>query len=433
MIKQKFVIFLLLASVTKPFAQKLTLETCLKMADTANLNAKNALLEMQINQRKNKAYNASRLPRVTYSGDYKYNAIIPGQVVPGAFFGGAPGTYSTVQFGVPYNLSNTLQLNQLLYNPQVNYGLAALKINGEIIAIQQRIVEQDVRQQVGSTFFNLQAIIKQLTFIDGNIANMDKLIQNMKAMVEQEMAIQMEVDKLQINHLTLESSKQSLMASKDQLESYLKLLTGMNPDAEIQIETDGLVEKTILVDGNTKNYLDLELIASQQKMNSEERKGTKMAYLPSLSLYGTYNYNYNMKPENDYRVGIKGAFIGIRLDWTLFDGFEKHYNLQVNRLNGEKLANQHEFLSQQAAINEANTKRLITVQANALKLSKEQLKLAESVYHQTALKFEQGLIGTNELITADNSLQQAQTNVVSAYVQLRQAELTYLRSIGNIH
>jgi outer membrane protein TolC len=433
MIKQKFVIFLILSSVTKPFAQKLDLETCLKMADTANLNAKNAYLETQIIRQKNKAFNAARLPHISYSGDYKYNAIIPGQVVPAAFFGGAPGTFSTVQFGVPYNLSNTLQLNQLLYNPQENYGLAALRINGEIVAIQQRIVEQDVRQQVGSTFFNLQAIIKQLAFVDGNIANMDKLIQNMKAMVQQEMAIQTEVDKLQINRLTLENSKQSLESSKIQLESYLKLLTGMNQDAQIQIETDGLVEKSLLIDVTTKNYLELELLASQQKMNIEERKGTKMAYLPNLSFYGTYNYNYNMKPENDYRVGIKGAFIGLRMDWTLFDGFEKHHNLQINALNAEKLANQHEFLSQQAALNEANTKRQISLQTKALELSKEQLTLAENVYHQTELKFEQGLIGTNELITADNNLQQAQTNVVSAYVQLRQAELSYLRTIGNIH
>jgi outer membrane protein TolC len=79
-----------------------------------------------------------------------------------------------------------------------------------------------------------------------------------------------------------------------------------------------------------------------------------------------------------------------------------------------------------------NTKRQIQVQSNALEVSKEQLKLAERVYQQTELKFQQGTIGSNDLIVADNSLQQAQTNVVAAYIQLRQAELDYLKSIGNI-
>jgi hypothetical protein len=33
---------------------------------------------------------------------------------------------------------------------------------------------------------------------------------------------------------------------------------------------------------------------------------------------------------------------------------------------------------------------------------------------------------------AETGLEQAQSNVVSAYIQLRQAELEYLKSIGNI-
>lgn len=63
---------------------------------------------------------------------------------------------------------------------------------------------------------------------------------------------------------------------------------------------------------------------------------------------------------------------------------------------------------------------------------REQLKLAENVYQQTNFKFEKGLANSTELILAENSLYQAQNNIVSTYVQLRQAELEYLKSIGNI-
>jgi outer membrane protein TolC len=265
------------------------------MADTANLTIRNAQLDIAINDKQRDAYMSARLPHLAFNGDYKYNAIIPGQVVPAAFFGGPPGSFATVQFGVPYNLSNTLQLTQVLYNPQVNYGLTALKINAEIVEIQSRMIDQDVKQQVASTFFNLQAITKQLGFINGNIANMDKLIKNMEAMVAQELMIQTEVDKLQINRLTLINSRESLMASKDQLETYLKIMIGMDPKSPITIVSDNLVEKTILVDNTAISYPELELISAQQKMNQEERKGTNMAYLPSLSFYAAYNYNYNMK------------------------------------------------------------------------------------------------------------------------------------------
>lgn len=430
--KNQLITLLFLTGLFSVQAQTLDLETCMKMADTANLTIRNSRLDIAINDKERDAYMAARMPHLTFTGDYKYNAIIPGQVIPGEFFGGPAGTFSTVQFGVPYNLSNTLQLTQVLYNPQVNYGLAALKVNADIVEIQQRMTSQDVKYQVASTFFNLQAITKQLSYVNSNITNMDKLIRNMQAMVDQELVVQTESDKLQINRLSLINSRESLQATKDQLETLLKILIGKEQSETVTIATDELVEKSILVDSETIVYPELELLAAQQKMNIEERKGTNMAYLPSLSFYAAYNYNYNMKPEDDYRVGIEGAFIGLKLDWVLFDGLEKFHKQKANSLNAEKISNQQEFVAQQLEMQTVNSKKQIQVQANALAISQEQLRLSQRVYQHTELKFEQGTISSNDLITADNNLQQAQTNVIASYIQLRQAELAYLKSIGNI-
>ena len=130
-------------------SQDLDLETCLRMADTANLSLRNARLDVSINEKERSAYLSARLPQLSAIADYKYNAIIQEQVVPAAFFGGPPGTYATVAFGVPYNLGNSFQLSQILFNSQLEYGLAALRINNQIVAIQEKMTEQDVRHQFG--------------------------------------------------------------------------------------------------------------------------------------------------------------------------------------------------------------------------------------------------------------------------------------------
>jgi len=427
-----FILTLTLLLTSDLFAQKLGLEDCLRMADTANVSIRNALLDIEINDKNRSAYLSARLPQLTFSGDYKYNAIIPGQVVPAAFFGGPPGTFATVQFGVPYTLSNSLQLTQILFNPQLEYGLAALKINEEIVGLQHKLTLQDVRYQVASTFFNLQAVKKQLIFVDGNIKNMDKLITNMEALIKQGMVIQTELDKLSISRLTLSNTASSLKATNDQLEALLKILLGMDPATKVELMADETVESSILVDASTISYPELDLISAQQKMNREEHKGNNMAYLPSVSLYAAYNYNYNMKPEDDFRTGIEGAFVGLRVDWKLFDGLEKMHKQHVNVLNSEKLSNQKELVTKQLELKASNAKRQIEVQTNALALAKEQLKLAQNIYDQASSKLSLGTISSNDLITADNGLQQAQTNLVSAYIQLRQAEVEYLRSIGNL-
>jgi membrane-bound inhibitor of C-type lysozyme len=295
--------------------------------------------------------------------------------------------------------------------------------------------EQSLAPNKSGRYVNVygpQGIIKQLDFIDSNLVNTKALIKNMESMVQQGLVIQTEADKLKINELTLANTKASLLATKEQLESLMKIYIGYPKDANISFEADKLVENTILVDQSESNFLALKMIDSQKKMNEEEKKGIKMGYLPNLSFYAAYNYNVNIKPEDNFRKGIDGAFLGLRLDWNLFDGLEKYHKAKMNALNKEKIDNQYELLSQQLEMTVDNNRKQIEVKAGALSITKEQLQLAENIHKNAVLKFKQGLSGSNDLILAENGLQQAQTNVVSAYIQLRQAELEYLKSIGNI-
>ena len=417
---------------TEITGQVYSLQQLLQIADTANPSVRNAKLDIEINGKQKNAYLAARFPKITATGDYRYNALIPGQVVPAAFFGGQPGTYSTVKFGVPYNLGNTIQLTQIIYNSQLDYGLAVLDINKKIVDLQYKLTQDEIKYQIASAYFNLQALNKQKSFIDSNIQNLDKLNFNMNAMVKQGLLTPIEIDKLTLNKLSLENAIQNINSTKQQVEDALCILTGIPVQNRISILSDELIEKTILVDTTTIYRPQLDLLEAQKQMNLEENKGNKMAYLPNLSFYAAYNYTYNLKPEDNFRTGIESAFVGLRLDWTLFDGLEKHYKQKMNVINREKLENQEAYLKQQLDQSTLNARREIDNQSNALRLNKNQLELAQKVYRQTENLFKQGTISTNDLIQADNGVQQAQSNLINTYIKLRQAEIQYLKSIGNI-
>jgi outer membrane protein TolC len=417
---------------TTTLAQQYDLATCLRMAETANAQIRSAQLDVAINESQRAAYLSTRLPSLNFTGDYKYNAIIPGQVVPAQFFGGQPGTFAEVKFGVPIVLSNTLQLNQILFNSQVNYGLAALRINSDIVKIKRDMTIQEVKYQVANTFFVLQGMYEQLKFIQSNITYTNQMLKNMDLLVAQGMMVQTEADKMRINRLNLENTEANLQATKSQLEEILKILIGLETKAPLALKTDQMVQQTILVDQNAANLFSLQLLEQQKRMAQEEAKGIQMGYLPNLNLYGIYQYNVNMNPETDFRTGIDGAFVGLRLDWNLFDGLDKHHKAAVNALKQEQLASQTALVEQQLQQQIAQNKRMIDVKVASLELAKEQLKLAEAVHQNANLKFTEGLIGTNDLLQAQAGLEQAQTGVVAAYVALRQAELEYLKSNGNI-
>ena len=413
-------------------SQVLNLEQCLKMADTANVIIRNARVDVAMSASQIDAYQSALLPKIFYAGDYRYNAVIPGQLIPGQIAGGAPGTYVAVQFGVPVNISNTVQLNQVLYNPQLNAALKTLKINQEVSEIQAGLTEQNVKYQLIQTYYNLQAIHKQLTFVQENSTNMDKMIANMKAMVEQKMVIATELDKLNITRLTLKNQEQNLISTKEKTENYLKLMIGKTINDKVEFQQEGAVQRSILNEIKSINAREIQLLQAQQRLNLVERKGIKMAYLPVLSMYGTYLYSYNYRPENKFGKGIDGALVGLKLDWTLFDGFEKHHKLKVNNFQRAKMEDQLDYSKKQLDVNIINAQKQVEIQTQSLQISQDQLVLAEKIQKQAKFSFEQGVISSNDLLKSENDLYQAQTNVVVAFVQLRQAELEVLKLTGNI-
>jgi outer membrane protein TolC len=413
-------------------AQKYDLAACLRLAETANVQIRNAQLDVAINESQRSAYLSTRLPSLNFSGDYRYNAVIPGQVVPAQFFGGPAGTFAEVKFGVPIVLSNTVQLNQILFNSQVNYGLAALRINSDIVKIKRDMTIQEVKYQVANTFFILQGVDQQLRFLDSNATHVKRMLKNMDLLVSQGMLVQTEADKVRINLLNIENNVANLNATKSQLEELLKIMIGIDPKSAITLADDQMVQQTLLVDPTQANLFALQLLEQQQKMAEEEAKGIKMGYLPNLNLYGIYQYNVNMNPETDFRTGIDGAFVGLRLDWNLFDGLDKHHKAAVNALKQEQIQAQQDLTRLQLQQQSEQNKRNISVKASALDVAKEQLGLAESILKNASLKYKEGLISVNDFLMAETGLEQAQAGVVAAYVSLRQAELEYLKTNGNI-
>ena len=413
-------------------AQKYDLAACLRMAETANVQIRNAQLDVAINESQRSAYLSTRLPSLNFSGDYRYNAVIPGQVVPAQFFGGPAGTFAEVKFGVPIVLSNTVQLNQILFNSQVNYGLAALRINSDIVKIKRDMTIQEVKYQVANTYFILQGVDQQLRFLDSNATHVKRMLKNMDLLVSQGMLVQTEADKVRINLLNIDNNVANLTATKSQLEELLKIMIGVDPKKSISLSDDQMVQQTLLIDPTQANLFAIQLLEQQQKMAEEEAKGIKMGYLPNLNLYGIYQYNVNMNPETDFRTGIDGAFVGLRLDWNLFDGLEKHHKAAVNALKQEQIQAQQDLTRIQLQQQSEQNKRNITVKASALDVAKEQLGLAESILKNASLKYKEGLISVNDFLMAETGLEQAQAGVVAAYVSLRQAELEYLKTNGNI-
>src|SRR5258707_12281312 len=80
-----------------------SLQQGLDYAKKNNVQVKNALLDIQIQQQTNRGITAGALPTLTGTGSFTDYLKIPTTVVPGQFFGQPAGTFASVQFGTKYN------------------------------------------------------------------------------------------------------------------------------------------------------------------------------------------------------------------------------------------------------------------------------------------------------------------------------------------
>src|SRR5688572_3293726 len=104
-----------------------TLQQAVEYALKNSPGYKSAQLDVENAEYRRKEITGLGLPQVNGSFDYKKYLNIPISVIPTEAFGGPPGTYTTVQFGVPYNATAGLEASQLIFSSDYIFGLKAAK------------------------------------------------------------------------------------------------------------------------------------------------------------------------------------------------------------------------------------------------------------------------------------------------------------------
>ena len=184
-----------------------------------------------------------------------------------------------------------------------------------------------------------------------------------------------------------------------------------------------------------KNRIEYSLVETQKKLETLDLKRNQAAYLPSLFAYGALS-TQAQRNEFDifdfsqkwYPVGLLGAKLAI----PIFDGFQKHQKIQQAKLSLMKLDNQFKFLEQSIDLEIANSKATLQNSASSLEAQKKNIELAEEVSRVTKIKYDQGVGSNIEIINAESSLKEAQTNYYSALYDAIIAKIEYNKATGLI-
>ncbi|WP_138991412.1 TolC family protein [Larkinella sp. C7] len=415
-------------------AQDLTLQQLIDKALTSNLSVQSAQFDETKTEARIAEVKAGARPSVNLTGDYKRYLKIPGQVVPTSAFGGPEGSYQTLAFGLPYNLSTSVQASQALYNPSVMIGLKAAKTSREVSALQTRQVKEDVAYNVAATYYNLQTTAQQMAFLRRNIVSSDKMIQITDLQRQNQLAKGVDVDRLRLSKTASETQIESLQATYNQLLNLLKYLTGTPQSEPLAVLTQiDETAPTVTFDAPAINRTDLLLLDRQKALNALDLQNIKAGFLPTVSAYGVANSTvYAIGGDNSYLKNVPGYWVGLQLNWNVFDGLARKSRVTQKKLDNQKLETQLQQTRESITMDVTNAQNKLLVEQRNLTTNRAQVTLAEKIYTQTQLQFKEGTVGISEVIQTEDELRNAQNTYLSTLVAFRSAELDWKKATGNL-
>jgi outer membrane protein TolC len=425
-------LFLILTAGVR--GQELSLGQLVELAMKNNYSIQSSALDEVKTNARIEEVKSNLLPTVNVNGDYKRYFKIPGQVVPASAFGGPEGSYSTLAFGLPYNLATNLQITQKLYDPSIKYALKAASLNRDLTALSTVKTREDVAYNVTDAYYNLVTIVQQMAFLDSNLVSTDRLYKVTDLLYQNQLAQRVDKDRIMINKMTTETQMKTLRQSYAQLVNLLKYYTGIPQSDSLRIEIK--VKEVLLPSQAGKSSLkrtDVTLLERQKDLNILQDKNYRAGFLPTLSAYGIGNLTYFAKGgDNSVFKSVPGYWAGLQLNWNVFDGFARKAQRSQNRIDHEKLSVQLKQLEQSIEMEEINARSKFAVEQQNINTKNEQVSLASRVYGQIQLQFKEGLVSLSDVIQSEQTLLDAQSNYLTSLVQLLQAELEWKKATGSL-
>ena len=429
---------LLFVTTNAQTLHQFSLKQAVDYASKNNVQVKNALLNVQMQQQNNKIITAAALPSINASVGTTYYIDIPVSLIPGEVFGQPKGTYIPVQFGTKYTTTASVQLQQLLFDGQVFVGLQARDATMLFQKKAVEVTEENIKANVQKIYYQLVVAKKQIELLDANIARLKKLQHDVNEIYKNGFAEKLDVDKLEVSLNNLQTEKQKVLNSISIGYVGLKTLMGM-PIADSLVLTDTISETEIKNDilKDSVNYDDrkeFQFLQITKKLNEYNIKRYQLSYLPTVS----FNANYSKQAQrNKYTFFENGdwfttSYVGLKIEMPIFSGFSKDSRLRLARLDLQQTANNIDNLKITINAETEQSKLKFSSALETIDIQKRNMVLAEKVYDQTKKKYEAGTGSNTEITTAETELKSAQTNYIAALYDAIIAKVDYLKAIGKL-
>jgi outer membrane protein len=330
---------------------------------------------------------------------------------------------------IPFKPTSNLQLTvgQLLFSGNYIVGLQIANLYKKVMETNYKKSKQDIKEQVMKAYYLVLVSERNRQITENNLKNIKDIYEKTKPMADVGIVEETDVDQLFVQVSLVENLLISAEAQLEMSYNIMRLHLGVGADINIEL-TESLEEildkinfENMLMEPFTvTSNLDYQLLQSNQKIFRKQVNLEKMSFLPTVT--GYYNYTEKiLKPEFD--ISPKNV-IGLNVSIPLFSSGMRMARLkqaQVNRLSGE---NNMDLLEQQLLINEKQLKYNLRIALDQYKIQKKNAEISKKVYDNINLKYQQGVVSSLDLTTANNNYITSEANYIRSLLNLLEADVS---------
>jgi outer membrane protein TolC len=426
--------------IAQPLA--VSLEEAIQIAVDSSYVTRDAEFNLEKKEREVQEVIAIGLPQVNASAQFQNFLDIPVSLVPSEFFGGDVGDLSEVQFGVNYNLTGSITASQLIFDGTYFIGLQAAKTVVEFSRIQQSKAEQEIKVATADAYYTTLLAQANFNILTENVVNLDKTLEETRALYENGLTEEQDVDQLELNRNKLIISRDNNQRILNISKQALLYIMGLSIDTEITLTDD--IESLVALN-NSPEYLqtqpdlythpDYLLARTNVELADLQIRGDKATFYPSLSGFFTHQ---QVGQSNEFEFFQSGApyfpttIVGATLNVPIFSGFQRKRQLQQSEIAFDQSQMQLRQAEDGLKLEIIRTRSNYEGALKNWENQKRSFELAQRINKKTTIKYSEGVADSFELNISENQLLQEQTRYIQTALELLNAKKALDKALNTL-
>lgn len=413
----------------------LTLKDCIQLSLTNHPSSIVANNELEIAKKREAEAISNYLPQVAATGTLDDNIKRQTTIIPAGAF--SP-TDIKVQFGVQYMTNVFAQVDQAIYDQALIHGIKAAKPNMEIARLQKNKNDDAIIYNTANAYYSCLIQVERLKLLEQNEKKLAEILSIQKQQFERGLIKQVDYERVKVNYNITKSQQDVARLNYKLALNQLKNAMGMSLNDSLVINdsldfTKIIAEAETPSTGDVKNTWDYKIQNQNLLLQEIDLKRKRASVLPTLNAYGRYgvlamNNSFGEQYNNlfDYSV------VGLRLNVPIFSSFKRFSQIKQSELSLYSARENFKITTNNLELAVMNSNTALASSYTNFLSNKENLELAKSVFDNTTLQYQKGVASLSDMLNAEYSFKEAQTNYINSLVNYLVSRMDLERAKGSL-